>query len=132
MEHARKLKVPDVVDSVEKFLDNYLQSGGTSVHIITKDGCYPTTKDVEEDLYQRAIHIGYSAMGWKVPTEWRQWYGEALTNLGIKAPTIDEFNNFMPTARHCNRTLTPEDIGNATPKRQRESPMNMSINLSQP
>ena len=134
MEHERRrCNVTEIVHCVEQFLDEYLKLGGTSVHTITKDGYYPTPKGVqEEDLYEKAIHISCSAMGWNVPANWRQWHIESLTQLGIKAPTIDEFNNFMPAARHCNRTQIREEIGYSTPKRQRESSMNTSQDYSRP
>lgn len=98
MEHRRRPCVPDLCDNVEDFLYNHTRWNESNLYCFTKDGCYPTVKDIKgNDLYKKAVDVTCGAVkGWALSEEkWRPYYEHGLDHYKIKfTPEIDDFIEF--------------------------------------
>lgn len=67
---------PDIISPfVEKGperMQYFLMLDEEDIFTFTKDGCYPGKDDISQALEDKAVKVTCEAMGWEIPTNWRQ------------------------------------------------------------
>ncbi|KAL7527920.1 hypothetical protein ACHAXR_002191 [Thalassiosira sp. AJA248-18] len=85
-EREGRFKAPHL-GSVEQF-QRILSLRERDIFTFTSTGCYPTKEEISQSLEDTAVKVTCAAMGWKIPSDWRQIRKE-IQSLPQGLPLLD-------------------------------------------